>query len=182
MLTKGMIDELVDIRAMKLGDVIRIARGVVTGNAALFIMTRAEAQRRDIEAFVKPILAGKREFPETGPSIVRDSPGRKVVLVASKRDVEQNANLAVYLAGVEPRLSAVRPAPMAVTYVGQPRFVANPDGLLITNALYTATPRQNMTPKEILDLVEHLNRAMTSQARPGFARRFSPRELEAVTI
>jgi hypothetical protein len=179
---KGMVDELVDIQAMKLGEVIRVARGVVTGNATLFIMTRAEAQRRGIETFVRPILAGKREFPETGPSIVRDSPGRKVMLVASRRDVEQNANLAVYLAGVEPRLSAVRPAPMAVTYVGQPRFVANPDGLLITNALYTATPRQNMTPKEILDLVEQLNLAITSRAKPGPAKRFSPRTLEELMI
>lgn len=164
---------------MKIGDLVRIARGVVTGNAALFIMSRAEAKARGLEDFVRPILAGKREFPTEGAPLVRDTPQRSVILIASRREVEQHPVVRDYLQGVEPKLSTVRPAPIAVSYVGSPRFVANPDGLLVTNALYTATPRQNMTTHEIMALVERLNAAVKN--RPGTLR-YSPRQLEQVEI
>jgi hypothetical protein len=167
---------------MKVGEIVRIARGVVTGNAALFIMTRARAKERGLEEFAKTIVAGKREFPTTGAQTIHDTPQRLVILIASRRDVEQHTGLREYLAGIEPKLSTVRPAPIAVSYIGTPRFVANPDGLLITNALYTGTPRQNMTPREVLALVERLNAAMKKRPKGPPAERFSPRQLEQIDI
>jgi hypothetical protein len=167
---------------MKLGQLVRVARGVVTGNAALFVITRAQAKEHGIEAFVKPILAGKREFPTSDPAVIRNSSDRMVMVIASQRDLEQNPELRAYLRDVRPKLATARPAPIAVNYVGRPRFIANPDGLLITNALYTATPLQNLTSAEILKLVERLNRAMEALPKTRFVTRFSPREMEQIEI
>lgn len=167
---------------MTLGDVARVARGVATGNRSLFIMTREEAKQRGLERFARPILGSVRDFPRDGPYVVRDRADREVVIVASRRDVEEHASLRDYLDGVVPRLATVRPAPIAASYVGIPRFVANPDGLIITNALYTVTPRQNMGAQEVLALVERLNRAMSHRARGHSSDRFTPRQLEAIAF
>lgn len=102
--------------------------------------------------------------------------------VASRRDVEQHAGLRAYLAGVEPRVANARSAPIAATYVGTPRFVFNPDGLVITNSLYTVTPRQKLSDRETLELVDRLNRAAEQWPRTRFLQRLSPRQFEAVDI
>ncbi len=167
---------------MRLGEIARVARGAVTGNRALFIMTRVRAKEFGLEPFVKPILAGAREIPKSGSPIARDHPDREVILVASRRDVEEHPALRAYLGHVAPRLANVRAAPIAATYVGVPRFVANPDGLVVTNALYTLTPRQNLSPPAILMLVERLNRVTAAWPRLRHAERLSPRQFEALEI
>lgn len=167
---------------MTVGELVRVARGVSTGNKALYTMTRAEAKERGLEAFVKPLLGGARELPEEGKAVVHDHADRMVVLMASRRDVDQHPALAAYLGNAEPKFSQVQPAPIAATYVGIPRFVANPDGLIITNSLYTATPRKNLNAKEIAALVERLNNAAAKLPKPRFAARYSPRALEALSV
>lgn len=167
---------------MKLGEIARVARGCVTGNRALFIMSRAEAQERGLERFVKPVLGGSAAFPKTGKPVVHDSPERKVLLIATKRDVEQFSALRAYLGDVQPKLASVKAAPIAATYVGTPRFVSNPDGLVITNSLYTVWPRENLAPKDILAFVEQLNAAMGKLPTTRFASRYTPRELEALPV
>ena len=167
---------------MKLGEIARVARGVVTGNRALYIMTREEAKERGLERFVKPVLGGLTLFPKEGKPVVRDSPERKVVLVVSARDVEDFPVLRAYLNGASPKLATVRPAPIAASYVGTPRFVANPDGLVITNSLYGVTPRQDMNAKDIVAFVERLNAATAKMPKQRFAQRYTPRELEAIPI
>lgn len=167
---------------MKLGEIARVARGVVTGNSKLFIMTRSEAAERHLERFVKPVLGGTSAFPKDGKPVVHDNPDRKVVLIANAREVAEFPALRAYLGENAPRLAAVRIAPIAATYVGIPKFVANPDGLVITNALYTVTPRQTMSAKEIVALVERLNGAMKIFPKPRVAERFTPRTLESLDI
>jgi hypothetical protein len=167
---------------MKLGEIARVARGIVTGNRKLYIMTREEAKERDVEQFVKPVLGGSTAFPKTGKPVVRDSPDRHVLLVTSARDVNEFPALRAYLGDVAPKVASVRIAPIAATYVGVPRFVANPDGLVITNSLYTVTPRKKMTAKEIVALVEQLNAAMSKLPRALFGGRYTPRTLEAIEI
>lgn len=167
---------------MKLGEIVRVARGVVTGNSKLFIMTRSEASERKLDRFVRPVLGGSSAFPKDGKPIVHDSPERKVVLIAGAHEISEFPALRSYLGDNAPRLATVRIAPIAVTYVGAPRFVANPDGLVITNALYTVTPRQSMSPKEILTLVERLNAGMKKLPQQRFAERYTPRSLEAIEI
>ena len=112
--------------------------------------------------------------------MVRDAPDREVIIVASQRDVEQHQALHRYLGDHNPRIATVRPAPIAATYVGVPRFVANPDALVITNALYAITPRQSMSNKEILTLVERLNASTAKLSQGQRAARYSPRALEAL--
>lgn len=167
---------------MKLGEIARVARGVVTGNRALYIMTRERAIERGLERFVKPALGGSTAFPKDGKPIVRDGPARQVLLVASARDVAAFSALRKYLGDVSPKVATARIAPIAAAYVGVPRFVANPDGMVITNSLFTVTPRQEMNAKEILALVERLNAAMLRLPTPMFAARYTPRTLEALEL
>ncbi len=167
---------------MKLGEVARVARGVVTGNHGLFIMSRERARELGIEVFAKPILSGTRDLPKSGAPIARDGDERSVMLVASRRDVEQHEKLRAYLNGVEPRVASVRIAPIAATYVGTPRFVCNPDGLVITNALYTVTPRQKLNDKEIFEFVRRLNTATEKWPRTRYSQRLTPRQFETVEI
>lgn len=167
---------------MKLGDIAHVDRGISTGNRKLFIMTRADAKARGFEQFVRPVLNSARDFPKTGPAVVHDSPGREVVLLASARDVEQHPALRKYLGAVLPRVAIARPAPIAATYTGVPRFVANPDGLVITNSLYRLTPRQSMSGEEIQNLVDRLNAAMAKRPASRFAERWTPRQMEALDI
>ena len=127
-------------------------------------------------------MGGARDFPAAAPFVVRDNPARDVILLASRRDVEQHAKLRAYLGAREPKLASVKPAPIAATYVGIPRFVYNPDGLVITNALYTVTPRQNLTPEETLRLVERLNRSMVGHHKTRFAERLTPRQFDVLEL
>ncbi len=145
-------------------------------------MTREEAQERGLESFVKPVLGGSTAFPKNGKPVVRDAPTRKVLLIASARDAQEYPALRAYLGEIAPKVATVRVAPIAATYVGAPRFVANPDGLVVTNSLFTVTPRQSMTAEDILTLVERLNAAAARLSSSQFAGRYSPRTLEALEI
>lgn len=168
---------------MKLGEIARVARGVVTGNRKLFVITREEAKNRGIERFCSPVLGGTMmTIPKDGKAVVRDSPDRHVIIIATQRDVEEFAPLREYLAGVKPRVATPRTAPIASTYTGVIRFVANPDGLVITNSLYTVKPRQPMTPKEIVALVERLNAASARIPKSRYSMRYTPRSLEQIEI
>jgi hypothetical protein len=167
---------------VRLGEIARVTRGVVPGNRPLLVMSRAEAAARGIEGFVRPILGGARDLPKNGMPVVRDHEAREVVIVATRRDVESHPKLREYLCDSAPRIASVRPAPIAATYVGKPRFVANPDGLVVTNALYTVTPRRNMTPREILALVQRLNAAALRIGESVKTQRYTPRSLESMEL
>ena len=167
---------------MKLGDIARVARGVVTGDKHAFIMSRTRARELGIEDFVRPVLGSTNDLPRSGSPVVRDHPQRDVILIASLHDVNRHSNLKNYLGDREPKISNVRPAPIAASYTGVPRFAANPDGLVITNALYTVTPRQNLTDQETLHLVERLNRAMAKHPKSARASRLSPRQFDEIEI
>jgi hypothetical protein len=145
-------------------------------------MSRARARELEIESFVKPVMGGARDLPATAPFVVHDNPTREVILLASRRDVEQHAKLRMYLGAREPKLASVKLAPIAATYVGTPRFVYNPDGLVITNALYTVTPRQTLSAKETLQLVDRLNQAMEKRKKTRFADRLTPRQFDAIEL
>ena len=167
---------------MKLGEIARVARGVVTGNRTIFIMSRTRARELGIESFVKPILGGVRDLPKDDAQVARDDETRDVVLLASRRDVEGHPKLKAYLGTHEPRLANVRIAPIAASYVGTPRFVFNPDGLVITNSLYTVTPRQDLSETEIIALVARLNRAMKKRPKTRFSEHLTPRQFDVIEI
>ena len=142
-------------------------------------MTRAQAGERGLEAFVRPVIASARDLPRADAPIVRDSQNKLVVLIASKRDVEAHQHLREYLGSRVPRIAAVNPPPIATTYVGVPYFVANPDGLVVTNSLYCVRPRQILSNSEVLSLVARLNSAAAKLTKkPGL--RYSPRSLEGL--
>jgi hypothetical protein len=166
---------------MKLGDIARVSRGIATGDRHRYIMTRAQALERGLHRFVRPVIVSARELPRKGDPIINDGPERFVVLVASKRDVEDYVALGKYLEGQSPRIASVHPPPIVVTYTGLPYFVANPDGLAVTNSLYCVRPRQALSRTDVLSLVVRLNAAAATLSEAPAAR-YSPRELEALDV
>ncbi|MGH7660295.1 MAG: hypothetical protein ACRENA_05165 [Vulcanimicrobiaceae bacterium] len=167
---------------MKLGDIANVGRGISTGNRALFIMTRRQARDHELENFVRPVLNSVRDFPKSGRAVVHDHPDRQVVLIVSARDCEQYTAVRTYLRDVVPRVSIVRTSPIAASYTGIPRFVENPDGLVITNSLYRVTPRHSMSTEQIRDLVARLNAAMGRRSPAQRAERWTPRQMESLEI
>jgi hypothetical protein len=166
---------------MKLGDIARVSRGIATGDSPVYIMTRDQAKDRRLERFVRPVITSARELPRTGNPVIHDNAGRQVVLIASRHDVEEYADLSEYLGQRIPRIATVHPPPIAATYVGVPHFVANPDGLIVTNSLYCVRPRQALSEDEIITLVGRLNEAAAKLPRTVGVR-YSPRALEAMDI
>lgn len=167
---------------MKLGEIAHVDRGISTGNRKLFVMARSEAQARSLEQFVRPVLNSSRDFPKSGRAVVRDNPGREVVLLASVHDVEKHTALRDYLGNTVPRIATARTAPIVATYTGSPRFAENPDGLVVTNSLYRVTPRQPMSTLEIQELVKRLNAAMSRRPASLTGERWTPRQMEDLEI
>lgn len=166
---------------MRLGDLARVSRGIATGSRKLYVMTRAEAKERNLERFVRPALVSARELPRWGDPVIRDTSTLNVVLLASKRDIEEYPTLSEYLGDSIPRIASVHASPVISTYTGVPYFVANPDGLIVTNALYCVRPRQSLGDSEIFDLVLRLNDAAAKLPRTTGAR-YSPRALEKLNL
>jgi hypothetical protein len=164
---------------MKLGDIARVSRGIATGDSSVYIMTREQAKDRGLERFVRPVITSAREVPRTGDPVIRDNAGRHVVLIASRHDVDEYAVLSEYLGDRIPRIATVHPSPIAATYVGVPHFVANPDGLIVTNSLYCVRPRQSLSEAEVIELVGRLNTVAANLPRMAGIR-YSPRALEAM--
>src|SRR5207248_4401273 len=49
-----------------LGDLFRIRRGIATGSNSFFVLTRADAERRDLpRRYLRPILPSPRHLKET---------------------------------------------------------------------------------------------------------------------
>jgi len=165
---------------MKLGEVARVSRGLVTGNSKLFVMSREKARRRGLDRFVRPVIAGAREIRAT--TEVRDSSDRLVVLLATPRDVETYPALRDYLGDTIPRIGTSGTAPIVATYVGVPHFAANPDGLVVLNSLYRVNPRTTLSPGEIGDLVAKLNVAAAKWPTSRLTSRRSPAEFEALEL
>ena len=170
---------------LRLGEIARVSRGLSTGNALLYIMTREKAKTHKLLSFVRPIITSAREFPITGPAIVQDNPKVKVILLTNTNEINANPALQNYLGTAPPcRLSSssTDAAPILATYVGIPRFVANPDSLLVNNSLYKVKPFKEMDPEEIRLLVDSLNLAVANLPKQRYAERWTPTQVESLVI
>jgi hypothetical protein len=165
---------------MKLGEIARVSRGLVTGNTSLFVMTREQAAQHGIDRFVRPVINGAREVKAS--AVLRDRPDRLVVLLATPGDLETYPELRIYLGGTVPRIGTAAASPIVATYVGMPHFAANPDELVVLNSLYRVTPRRSLSSKETSDLVHRLNAAARGWQSEGGTGRRSPAEFQALEI
>lgn len=167
---------------MKLGDIARVSRGIVTGDRKTFVMTRDEARARGVENFVHPIIDGARDMPSAEHAVIVNTTSRLVVLLATPNDVATTPALKEYLREKLPKVSSFKPSPIVATYVGPPRFAENPENLVVLNSLYCVRPKRQLSAKELAELVRRLNAASARLPANRFASRRSPSDFNALEI
>ena len=148
-------------------------------------MTREKATEHNLLLFVKPVITSVRDLPQIGESVVKDVPALKVILRPSIHEINAHPEIRRYLGTAIPKAAVPRPstlAPIVATYVGIPRFVANPDGLIVTNALYKVIPRREMSQGETRSLVDRLNLAVANLPKPRYAERWTPKQMESLVL
>jgi adenine-specific DNA-methyltransferase len=191
-----------------LRSLFRVRRGVATGANDYFVMKRAEAKDRGLEAWSVPVIAHASEILEAnGP--VRDDPNRKLLLspggTVRRRDFPRlNSYLAQgeHPSGGFPRIKdrylchqrdpwwqveQPSPAPVIATYMARrpPTFALNPDNLALLNIGHYLYPRRSDLDLEAI--VWELNRqkdrlAGHGRTYHGGLEKFEPREMGALEI
>jgi len=195
--------------ASRLGDLVDVHRGLVTGANDYFLLTHQRAVALGLMPWCVPVISDGKEVLESG-GVVRNEPQRRVLLrVPRDIDRAQFPRLDAYLrlgetpAG-DPRavvsryvcthrrpwwyLGAQKPPPIASYMARQaPVFALNPDGLALINIGHGLYPKRPMSSRELRELVSHLNQMrehFRGQGRTyqGGLEKFEPREMEALVV
>lgn len=191
---------------IRLGEIVRVTRGAVTGANRFFVLTPAEARRLGLEPYVVPALTSATEVLEAG-EVVRAGGRRRVLLdPPAELDLSRPEHRALrrYLASGEKqgvadryvcrhrrpwwRVAAKAP-PVVATYMARqpPAFALNPDGLVIVNVLHGLYPLIDLDDDQLLGLVRYLNAhrdgfSGLGRTYQGGLEKFEPREMEAIPI
>jgi hypothetical protein len=196
--------------ARRLGDLVGVHRGLVTGANSFFVMTRERATALGLASWCRPTITDAREIIDSG-GVVHDSPSRKVLL-AVPRDVDRRSfpDLDAYLRlGEMPSgnaravasryipshrrpwwyLGRFEAPPIVATYMARqpPAFARNPDGLALLNIGHGLYPRRPLTEERLSQLVIHLNESRggfrgRGRTYQGGLEKFEPREMEALMV
>ena len=203
-------DQAPDGREQRLGDVVKVHRGMVTGANDYFVLPRERAAALGLLPWCVPAITDGKEILQSS-GVVRDQPGRKVLL-RIPRDIDRQAfpALDAYLrlgetpAG-DPRAIANRyisshrrpwwylgppePPPIIASYMARqpPLFAVTPDGLALINIAHGLYPKRPMAASELEALVASLNKARHSfrgrgRTYQGGLEKFEPREMEALPL
>ncbi len=188
-----------------LGDVARVHRGFVTGGNEFFVMTRDDAAKRGLSAWVKPAITTAGEILSSD-GVIRDTPALRVVLdLPADFDRSANPEVDTYLkrgeeAGVAERyitthrkpwwrVGVGKPAPIVASYMARqpPKFALNPDGVALLNIGHGIHPKEPMTDENLKALAAVLNAGRagfvgTGRTYHGGLEKFEPREMEALPI
>ncbi|MBA3877506.1 MAG: SAM-dependent methyltransferase [Anaerolinea sp.] len=188
-----------------LGDIARVHRGFVTGGNEFFLMTRADATRRGLSAWVKPAITQASQILTSG-GVIRDTPDLRVVLdLPADFDRSGHPDVDAYLAEGEAaavnqryitthrrpwwRVGIGTPAPIVASYMARqaPRFALNPDGLALLNIGHGIYPKEPLNDEQVQALVDALNAGRAGFAGAGRTyhgglEKFEPREMEALPI
>lgn len=188
-----------------LGDIARVHRGFVTGGNDFFLMTRAEAARRGLTAFVRPAITNAAEIL-AADGVIHDTPDLRVVLdLPADLDRPANPEADAYLKegearGVDKRYITTHrrpwwrmgindPAPIVASYMARqaPKFARNPDRVALLNIGHGIYPKQPMTDRDIRALTDALNHGRNGfsgigRTYHGGLEKFEPREMEALPI
>ncbi len=190
----------------RLGDLVRVSRGVATGCNAFFVMSPHEARLRELEPWTTPALTRAREVLGAA-GVVRADASKSVLLNADpdtdlrssvsgalRRYIEEGEAAGVCAAYLcqhrKPwwRLDA-KAAPMVATYMARrpPAFALNPDAMPSVNVVHGLFPKIPMAAEEMHALVAYLNAFASDVAGAGRVyhgglRKLEPREMEAVPV
>jgi len=190
---------------VKVGSIMRVHRGAVTGANEFFVLTKERAAELGVLEWCKPAITAAEEVFES-KGVVRDSPQRRVLLCPGEDvDPEAHPRLLEYLAvgdalGIPARYVAShrrqwwRPQtriapPIVATYMARqaPAFALNPDGLLLLNVAHGLYPKVSLTKPQLRELAESLNASRegyrgNGRTYHGGLEKFEPREMERLAI
>ncbi len=188
----------------RIGSYFRVSRGQVTGANDYFVMSRARARERGIEAFCSPVVASAEEIFEAA-GVLRDTPRRMVAMEIPKdTDLARHEALAKYIgAGEAARvhlgyvtsrrrpwyaLTLSRP-PIVATYMARqaPIFASNPDRLGLLNIAHGLYPREALEDETLEKMVRQLNLSRETfvgrgRTYHGGLEKFEPREMEDLPL
>jgi adenine-specific DNA-methyltransferase len=197
-------DERAHDELHRIGAAFRVSRGQVTGANGYFVMSRAQARERGIEAFCAPVVASAEEVFQSG-GVLRETSDRMVALEIPKgTNLAEHKKLAAYVnageaAGVHRRyvtsrrrpwyaLTLPRP-PIVATYMARqpPAFATNPDRLGVLNIAHGLYPRGRLNDESLDCVVRGLNAnrdrfAGRGRTYHGGLEKFEPREMENLPL
>jgi adenine-specific DNA-methyltransferase len=195
----------------RLGDLVKVSRGQVTGANDFFVMSKRRARELGIEDVCVPAITAAEEiFMSEGR--IFDGEQRKVVL-DPPRTLRRNEHFALdrflklgeaslhskqvkavakrYIcAHREPWWCVRAPKPAIVmTYMARqaPKFALNMDGLALLNVGHALYPRVPLTEADLEQLVSALNGCRESfrghgRTYQGGLEKFEPREVEDLPL
>jgi SAM-dependent methyltransferase len=185
----------------RLGTLARVHRGVATGANDFFTMTKAEAEKRGLAAWARPVVSSAAEVLASG-GVIHDGPERRVIvdLPPDLDLVAHSAARAFLRAGKETgidrrylcshrrpwwRLGLATP-PIVATYMARqaPRFALNPDGLALLNIAHGIWPQDGVDPAVLVSRLNAARLTFTGAGRTyhGGLEKFEPREMEALVL
>jgi hypothetical protein len=193
-------------RRIRLGEIVRVSRGAVTGANDFFVLDPEQAQQLGLMPHVKPALTRAQEVFASDGLVLLNATRRLLLDPARHLDLSAEQNLALgrhLIRGERQGIPAgyicrhrtpwwhvgAKAPPIVATYMARqpPAFALNPDGMAILNVLHGLFPRVELDQHQLLGLVRFLNshRAELSGAGrmyQGGLEKFEPREMEALEI
>jgi len=194
----------------RLGELVKVSRGQVTGANQFFVMPKTRARDLGIEDVCVPAITAAEEILNSDGRIY-DSEQRYVVIdPAHEVRREQHVALDEYLKSGEVALDEgalpickryicahrnpwwsvrARKPPIVMTYMARqaPRFALNVDRLALLNVGHALYPRVPLSNEQLQALVEALNRARQTfrgcgRTYHGGLEKFEPREVENLPL
>lgn len=191
---------------LRLGDVVRVSRGAVTGCNRFFLLAKEDVDRLALAEYVVPVVSSAKEVLEA-EGVLRLNPAGYYLLdppKGTRLELREHKPLRLYLAsggrqGIPEgyicshrnpwwHVGAKRP-PIVSTYMARqpPAFALNPHRLAIINVAHGLYPRIHMEKNQIKSLVACLNACRGSlrgagRTYHGGLEKFEPGEMEALQI
>lgn len=191
---------------VRLGDVVRVSRGVATGSNAYFVMAKERACALGIERYTLPVLHRAHQVLRSGGCVSAVDTRAVLLDPAADTDLQcpENESLSAYIlagermgVGTSYLASHRKPwwrvnskaAPIVATYMTRqaPAFALNPDGLRILNVIHGLYPRITLSNEQLRGLVAYLNANRSSfrglgRTYQGGLEKFEPSEMEALLV